>query len=428
MVGTAGAHPGDPRGGDGGPDGAGIGRAARRLVGVDVARGLALVFMMSVHIIDADATGLTGTVHDLGGGRASALFAVLAGVSLALVTGRQEPPSGVGLLQARVSVLGRAAVIGAVGLTLGLFRSGVAVILVNYAVLFAVACLFLGLRRRPLVGLAAAWLLLSPVAGHALRQVLPPGPGPVPSWFSLGTPPELIANLLLTGYYPVLQWTSYLLVGLAVGRSSVLSSSAAAARTAALWLVVVGALAASGAKLASSVLLDVAGGRSGLTIPATSPVAGRPLDEVLSGSLFGTTPTTSWWWLAVSGPHSGTPLDLLHTTGTALLVLGGCLLAVPLLQRSRAGAALVFPLASAGAMTLTLYCLHVLALAVMRQLPGGAVELAQAPGRVWVTHVVVALLVATLWRGTALRLGTRGRGPVEAVAAGVGRNLSEGLH
>jgi uncharacterized membrane protein YeiB len=156
-------------------------------------------------------------------------------------------------------------------------------------------------------------------------------------------------------------------------------------------------------------------------------VAGRPLDEVLAGSLFGTTPTTSWWWLAVSGPHSGTALDLLHTAGTALLVLGACLLVVPSLQRSRAGTGLVFPLASAGAMTLTLYCLHVVALAVMRRLPG-ALELAQTPGRVWLAHVVVALLVATVWKGTALRLGGRGRGPVEAVAAGVGRSLSEGLH
>lgn len=414
-------------GGTGATDVRGTTQSLQRIVGVDVARCLALVFMMSVHIVDSDATGVTGAVHDVGSGRASALFAVLAGVSLALVTGRHDPPAGVGLLQARVTVLGRAAVIAAVGLTLGLFRSGVAVILVNYAVLFAVACLFLGLRRRPLVWLAAGWLLVSPVLGHVLRAQLPPGPGPVPSWLSLGAPPELIANLLLTGYYPVLQWTSYLLVGLAVGRSGVLSPSAATARAAATLLVALGAVAAAGAKVASSVLLDVAGGRASLTVPPTSPVAGLPLDEVLAGSLFGTTPTTSWWWLAVSGPHSGTSLDLLHTAGTAVLVLGVCLLVVPLLQRSRVGAGLVFPLASAGAMTLTLYCLHVLALAVMRQLPGSA-GLEQSPGQVWLAQVVLALVLATLWKGAALGLGRRGRGPVEAVATSVGRSLSQGLH
>ena len=38
---------------------------------------------------------------------------------------------------------------------------------------------------------------------------------------------------------------------------------------------------------------------------------------------YGTTPTDSWWWLAVDAPHSGTPFDLAHTTGTALAVLGG---------------------------------------------------------------------------------------------------------
>lgn len=395
-----------------------------RIVGVDVGRCLALVFMMSVHIVDRDATGAAGVVHDIGGGRASALFAVLAGVSLALVTGRQEPPSGADLRAARWSVVGRAAVIGAIGLLLGMLGSGVAVILVNYAALFVVACLFLGLGRRTLTWLAAGWLLLSPVAGHLLRPLVRPGPGPVPSWLSLGDPVQFVTNLLLTGYYPVLQWTSYLLVGLAVGRSASLS---AASRDGATRLLALGAVLAGGATVVSGLLLDSAGGRERLLVPPGSPLFGDPLDEVLVNSMYGTTPTTTWWWLAAAAPHSSTPLDLLHTTGTALLVLGACLLAVPAVQRTRAGAALIFPLASAGAMTLTLYTLDVVALAETRGFPEAAAAMAQAPGRVWLTHVVVALLLATLWRGTALRLGATGRGPLEAAATDVGRNLGASM-
>ena len=58
-----------------------------RLVGLDVARCLALLGMVATHVLDerTPAGDLT-TAQWLAGGRASALFAVLAGVSLALMT------------------------------------------------------------------------------------------------------------------------------------------------------------------------------------------------------------------------------------------------------------------------------------------------------------------------------------------------------
>jgi len=417
-----------------------VGVLSGRIVGVDVARCLALAFMMSVHIIGRDTTGVPGLVRDIGGGRASALFAVLAGVSLALMTGRQQPPSGDALRAARWSVVGRAAVIGSIGLSLGLLGSGAAVILVNYAALFVVACLFLGLRARPLTLLAAGWLVLSPVAGHLLRPIVRPGPGRVQSWLSLGDPVQFLSHLFLTGYYPVLQWTAYVLAGLAIGRSAALSLASSrdgasregathdgSSREGATRLLALGAVLAGGAQALSGLLLDTAGGREHLLVPPGSPVFGLPLAEVLVNSMYGTTPTTTWWWLAAAAPHSATPLDLLHTTGTALLVLGACLLAVPAVRRTRAGAAVLFPVVSAGAMTLTLYTLHVVALAETRGYPEVAVAVAQAPGRGWLTHVVVALLLATLWRGTALRLGATGRGPLEAAATSVGRSLSASM-
>ncbi|MGY2062520.1 heparan-alpha-glucosaminide N-acetyltransferase domain-containing protein, partial [Nocardia gipuzkoensis] len=62
--------------------------SAARLIGVDAARGLALIGMMAVHVLpDATDDGDPTWSFTLFGGRASALFAVLAGVSVALLTG-----------------------------------------------------------------------------------------------------------------------------------------------------------------------------------------------------------------------------------------------------------------------------------------------------------------------------------------------------
>lgn len=337
----------------------------RRLAGVDVARGLALLGMMSVHVLPrTDADGSLSLAYAVSSGRASVLFAVLAGVGLAL--------AGAG---AR-AVLARAAVVAAIGLTLGLLPTPVAIILVNYGLLFVLAVPFLRLRARTLAMLAGAWLVVSPVVGHLLRPAVPAPSGANPSWLSLGDPVGLLTELLLTGYYPALQWTGYLLVGLAVGRSRLNRT-----RTA-VGLVLGGLVLAAAASVLSAVLLDAGG--------AAAVDADR--------WFYGVTPTGSWWWLAVDSPHAGTPPDLLHTTGTALAVLGGCLLLAPWAGR------LLLPLAAAGSMTLTLYSVHVVALGL------GLRELT------W--HVVGALVIGTLWRSTGQR------GPLEALAAAAARSAA----
>ena len=386
--------------------------APGRLLGIDLARGLALLGMMSVHIVPSlDGDGAVTWAYRISAGRASALFAVLAGVSLTLSLWHGHSGDQALVRGARRGVLARAGVIGAVGLTLGLLQSGVAVILVHYAVLFAVGALFLGFRARTLAACAAGWLLLSPVAGHVLRAQLPRGPGPNPSVVSLANPAELVTTLVFTGYYPVLQWTGYLLVGLTLGRLNLGRFPLRSKRTA-LWLVGVGASLAVAAKACSALLLGPGGGLAHLSVPSSSPIADRDLLVALSTGTYGTTPTTSWWWLAVAGPHTGTPLDLLHTTGTALLVIGACLLLTAGLARH--GRAVVLPVAAAGSMTLTLYTCHVVVLASMHD-----VDVGWAPSQLWATHAVAALVVATLWQLTGWR------GPLEGMAADASRAARE---
>ena len=62
--------------------------SARRILGVDAARGVALIGMMSIHIAPAIGTdGSTSTTYLIASGRSAALFALLAGVGLALASG-----------------------------------------------------------------------------------------------------------------------------------------------------------------------------------------------------------------------------------------------------------------------------------------------------------------------------------------------------
>ncbi len=356
--------------------------------------------MMSVHIIPSlAADGEVTWAYQAFAGRASALFAVLAGLSLILAHGGKgdEPPES----GARRGILGRAAVVAAIGLFLGALGSGVAVILVHYAVLFAIGALFLGLGARALMLTAAAWMVLSPVLGHLLRAVVPPGPGPNPSLASVADPGQLLATVFLTGYYPVLQWTGYVLVGMALGRVSLRRTATG------LRLLIVGVLLAVTAKFVSAVLLGPAGGLEQLSVPPSSVLAGRELDTVLRTGLYGTTPTSSWWWLTVSAPHSGGPLDLLHTTGTALAVIGGCLLLVAALRNRWRW--LVLPLAATGSMTLTLYTVHVISLAVIHGVTSGSPT--SSPTVLWAVSASLAVLLASAWQLTGHR------GPLESIAS-----------
>ena len=61
--------------------------APGRVRGIDVARCLALVGMMTAHVLRGVEDGSVTLTHQVVSGRSSALFAVLAGVGIVLVTG-----------------------------------------------------------------------------------------------------------------------------------------------------------------------------------------------------------------------------------------------------------------------------------------------------------------------------------------------------
>ncbi len=344
-----------------------------------MARCLALVGMIATHTLESTTpAGEVTVVQQVAGGRSAALFAVLAGASMALMSGRTEPVVGPPAVRVAARLTVRALFVVALGLVLGGLDTHIAVILTYYGALFLLGIPFLQLRATPLLVLASIGLLVGPVVSQAVRPHLPAPSYDSPHPAMLARPLHLLSELLFTGYYPAATWLPYLVAGIAVGRM-VLSE-----RRTAVLLAIAGAGAALLAKSASAVLLARPEVYDALLRSYPGSRDPQVLDRALAHGLYGTAPTGSGWWLAVAAPHSGTPLDLLHTTGTSMAAIGVCLLAVPLAPRVLA---VVF---AAGAMTLTLYSLHV-TLRIPPLWSGDGVP-------VFARHVVLVLAVGAVFR------------------------------
>nr|WP_239522149.1 heparan-alpha-glucosaminide N-acetyltransferase domain-containing protein [Geodermatophilus sabuli] len=346
--------------------GAGTLRAGERprIAGLDVARGLAVLGMFGAHLgPTADLGGDPSTWGAVVEGRSSILFATLAGVSIALLSGGARPVEGAALGRARTRVLVRAAWVFAIGGVLEVLSTFVAIILGVYAVLFVLALPFLRWPPGRLLLLAAGIAVAGPFAVVEVGQY-------ATARDEASSPFVLLST---TGSYPALVWWAFVLVGLAVGR---LDLGAARVRLA----LVAGGTAAA--------VLGYLGGW------VTAGLAGR--GRRLEGLRIGFRREDAWdpAWFAGAQPHSGTPFELIGSCGVAVAVIGVCLVLADRLPR------VTYPVAAVGALALSVYTAQIVAIWLL--------DLPFAPGwDVWARFTVTALVVATAWR---LRMG---RGPLE---------------
>lgn len=354
--------------------------APPRIVGLDVARALAVIGMVGAHLGGLDNEPLVwwrpSSWDSLARGYPSILFALLAGISLALLSGRDRPPVDPDAIRRlRLRLVGRGAAIFAIGAALELLGTPVAVVLGLYGVVFVVAPLFVLWTTPRLLAAAAVLALVGPLAVAVVRLVSLGSDGP-----SAG---------LVLGYFPITVWLVPVLVGLAVGRAGV-------TRTAVL------------RTLAGAGVVLVAGGRLLATLtpatPGTDSMAAERATSYLErlharGSVGGLVHD----WLA-STAHSGGLAEILDGTGAALVAVAICVL----LGR-RAGVALV-PLAALGSLPLTGYAAHLLVVSAVMGGPGGSIG-----GNPWLwAGTTVGLVVGCL--GWALLAG---QGPLERWVARV---------
>jgi uncharacterized membrane protein len=366
-----------------------------RVIGVDVARGLALIGMIATHVFGTlDDNDDPTVAHVVAGGRAATMFVLVAGVSLAFLSGGRRGVHGRERVAVSAGLVVRAVLVGAIGLALGYLSdaNGIYGILQFYAVLFLLAIPLLGCSPMVLLGIAAALTIVGPMLLVATADAGLPyaGDDSEPTFTTLFQDPVgLLAQLFLTGEYPVVVYLAYLCVGLAIGRLDLRSPRLA-------WVLLgAGAAIALAARIGSAVLLYPMGGLARLI--EQDGLSNDPAD--VSALLWQPEESSSWWYLALPAPHSHTPIDLLHTVGSAAAVLGAALLLTRIPAASRA----LSPLAAAGAMSLTLYSAHLVLLATGVQ--------DDQPALTFLAMVVGALVLAWAWRRLI------GQGPLEALVA-----------
>ncbi len=238
-----------------------------------------------------------------------------------------------------------------------------------------------------------------PVVSHLVLPFLPEASGVNPSFeLVLSQPGALLTELTLTGVYPALPWMAYICAGLLVGRLRLSSLRTATG------LLAYGAAAAVTAAAASLWALHGLGGEQQLyATAAEAGISSEEVTDMLIWGTAGTTPTTTWWWLATDAPHTTTPLDLLHTTGVAVALLGAMLLLESLAARNRALMTAMRVLGAAGGMTLTIYAAHVMFM-------NSPLDVFDATTG-YLLQVAAALTFAWVWH---LRLG---RGPLETLVS-----------
>jgi uncharacterized membrane protein len=370
-----------------------------RIVGVDLARAVAVLGMFASHVGPDPEAGGVNTILQAASGRASALFAFLAGVSLVLLSGRARL-RGWGRAQAAVvtRVVIRAALLIPLGLWLGDLDSGVLVIVAFYGLYFLLAWPALWLRTRTLVIVAAGWAVAGPVVSFMLRASL--GVGDVafgaPGFDDYAGSGDLFETLFLTGSYPAATWLPFVLAGMAVGRLRL--TELRVQRVA----VGVGTGLAVLGYGGSWVVVNVLG--SGARIAREAGPQG--VHDAIHARV-GSVPVSDPAWLTVAEGHTGTPFEIVGATGVALALLGLALLAC----RAWIGRIVLDPLISVGAMALTVYTAHLIALDRWFREGHSWERLAGF----WVT----ALLLCWTWRHT-LRKGPM-EGALHVLSAGPAR-------
>lgn len=291
----------------------------QRIGGIDTARGLAVIGMLAAHMAGLPVLSPSdpSTWGAIATGRSSILFATLAGVSVAIVTGGTRPVRGRSLEVASWRLAMRAAVIFAIGLVLIVLGTPLMVILPAYAILFLLAIPLLRMPHRWLAPVAVVLGLVTPFIWAAISAL--------PVWESVAGETVMLALGL---HYPFVVWISFLVAGMAVGRLALRRVRID------LVLIVVGGVIA---------LAGYAGGHIWRDVSGVAPGEGSIVDLALEVD-----------------PHSSGVGEVFGSGGFAVLVIGLALL----VTRGVPGL-ILSPIRAVGSMPLTAYSAQIVIVSIL---------------------------------------------------------------
>ncbi len=319
-----------------------------RLLGVDMARGLALLGMTMVHVHIAGPNGeqpgpLTQSILGVPAGLASVLFFIISGVSLSVIAAKGSSSADPDALRRRGTVL----------LIFGLLLSASVwpfSILEHYGVMFLVAPAVQRASNRGLTAMTALSLIGGPVLLLGARYLT----DDVANYLSAGVLEWLLNwswSLLVSGGFPLIVWFGFFALGLRLGRLNLRSTQtnyrllgASLTSLATLWIGLALANAAgldyqppanskSASLSAGTASIEAYASEGGLTVR----------DLVIDDDPRQLLSTTA---------HSNQIAWTIHAASIASAILGLSLLLPAAAQR------VLRPLSALGSISLTAYLLH----------------------------------------------------------------------
>lgn len=341
-----------------------------RIHGLDIARAVAIIGMMAAHLgpwAGRPALAEPATWPAVANGYPSALFAVLAGVSIGIIARKGVAAGGVELLRSRMRLGARAVILIALGLVLASLQSEVMVVLVPMGAMFLVVLPLVTARTTTVAGVAAALAVLGPL-------VMAPA----------GAVVALAAGFLWSALVPAL--------GVGVSGAD---------------LDVAWDDGMGGVNWAASVgppIVDAALDPELPAVPGTALEAAES-GAAASGAGMGTGERLLGAFVDGSAHASGL-LDVVGAAAASLAAIAVLLM----VGRTRIGAAALHPLRMMGLMSLTVYVAHVVGFPVI-DLAGLAVPaIAEVEPETWlIASIIAAMLFAVAWKA-----GHR-RGPLEEI-------------
>ncbi|WP_353809038.1 DUF418 domain-containing protein [Agromyces sp. SYSU T00194] len=334
-------------------------RLGRRIVGVDAARGLALVGMFVAHLAPDPPEGTVGAVAlSLADERPRLLFALTAGIGLGLLTGGAVPAGADQRAELRRQVAVRAVLLLLLGLALATFlRPLASVILDEYGIAFLLLLPLLFLPRGVLLGIGAGLLALAPGAAVALAATDAVGDARGGAW-------RLVVDWFVAGAYPVPVWVGVMLIGVAIARADLLRPATASA------MALAGSAAAVTCVPAAAWVRDVGAPADAAVAESLAAIGNVGVGLVVTAALVG---ATQW---------------------------GGE-------RMRRASRITLAPFTAMGAMPLTVYTAHIVVVSQAIRVEDGA--LADDSWPLLVLTVAGSMLFALAWGRWV------GRGPLEAL-------------